>query len=186
MEEEYFGKIDTRGKKRAAALELYRELSGGKAPVETDFFLPFHKALRFAKAFQPWDDPTMPGTKVSRDLLDFICEELGIDPENEEETELPKFFTSLGSPLDERHGVDAFIEYRGRRVLIDVTKNPAKTFDDSTEDRVIMEELPDWTDLKKRAAYVDALRKYAKHMAGIIRLPVEHTREAGRIRATLR
>ena len=178
LEGEYFGKIDLKGSKRAAAMELYKQLSRGQSPAEAGFYLPFNAALRFAKSFQPWKDSTSPGKKVARDLLDFICDELGIDPDDEGAEHL-KFFTSVDSPLDEKHGVDAFIEYRGRRILIDVTKNPAKRFDDSTGDRMIMEQLPDWTEAKNKAAYIEEMKKYAHYSAHVLRPQPEHTREVG-------
>ena len=185
LEEEYFGKNDTAGVKRAAALALYRELSGGKDPAETDFYLPFSKAITYVKSFQPWGDPTSPETKVARDLFDFTCESLDLNPESQAAEGL-KFFTAIGSPLDERHGVDAFIEFDGQRVLIDVTKNPAKKFEDSTADRLIIEELPDWTDPQKRNAYLEAIKKYSEYIAKALRPPFEHTREADQARIGLR
>ncbi len=176
LEEEYFGKIDLKGDKRSAAMEFYKQLSGGQSPTKAGFYLPFNAALKFAKAFQPWKDAASPSKKVARDLLDFICDELGLDPDDEDAEHL-KFFTSVGSPLDEKHGVDAFIEYRGHRILIDVTKNPAKRFDDSSGDRMIMEQLPDWTEAKNKTAYIEALQKYARYSAEVLQSRPEHTRE---------
>jgi len=151
LEDEYFGRVDVSGAKAATARKLFMKLSNGETPEQARGRLSFANGIRFVKALQPWADPTSPKRKVARDLLDFVCEELGIDPESDEAQEV-KFFTSVGSPLD-LHGVDALIEYRGARVLIDVTKNPAKRFDDSIGDRMIMEELPYWNEPSQRANY---------------------------------
>ncbi|MBI5077137.1 hypothetical protein HZB94_02035 [Candidatus Falkowbacteria bacterium] len=178
LEEEYFGRVMVGGEKAAAAQKVFMELSGGQTPEQARGRLPFMSAVRFAKAVQPWQSPTLPKRKVARDLLDFVCEDMGIDPESEEAEHL-EFYTSVGSPLD-LHGVDAFIEYRGVRALIDVTKNPAKRFDDSSGDRMIMEELPDWNDPSQKIKYEQELRKYSKHLAMILSEAIEKRRERER------
>jgi hypothetical protein len=175
LEEEYIGVCATRQNKQAM-LELFKLLSDGKTPLEARNYLPPNKAVRFAKAFQPWDDPTMPETKVAKDLLNFIADELGIEPDSEEEQEL-KFYTAVGTPLDHKLGVDAFVEYKGKRVEFDVTRNPAKSFEDSTNARIIMEELPDYSDRSQRAAYEQELKKYARRATRILQTPPEPTRE---------
>lgn len=37
-----------------------------------------------------------------------------------------RFYTAIGSALDHYHGVDAFFEFGGARVTMDITQNPAK------------------------------------------------------------
>jgi len=175
LEESYFGVSATRQNKQAMT-ELFEMLSNGKTPTEARGYLSFEKAVRLAKTFQPGDDPTMPETKVAKDLLNAIADELGIEPDSEEEQEL-KFYTAIGTPLDIKHGIDAFVEYKGKRVYFDVTKNPSKRFEDSTNERIIMEELPDYGDKTKRAEYEQAFKKYARRAARILQSHSEPTRE---------
>ncbi len=183
LEEEYFG-VCTLKKNKAEASELFRQLSGGKSFDEAKGHLPFEKAVMFAKHFQPGDDPTCPSTKVARDLVDFVAEEIGIDPDGDDALEL-KFYTAVGSPLDFYHRTDAFVEYKGSRVKIDVTMDRSKRFEDSSVDRIIMEELPDYGVKEERAAYESALRKYARAVAQILE-PIEHTREIEERRVAMR
>ncbi|MFH0814932.1 MAG: hypothetical protein V1902_02540 [Candidatus Falkowbacteria bacterium] len=183
LEEEYFG-VCTVKKNKTAAIELFRQLSGGKSFDEANGHLPFERAVTFAKNFQPGDDPTCPSTKVARDLLDFVAEEIGVDPEGDDALEL-KFYTAVGSPLDKYHKTDAFVEYKGQRVLLDVTRNPNKQFDDSSDNRIIMQELPDYGIKEERAQYATELRKYARAVAQIFE-PAEHTREIEERRVAMR
>ena len=175
LEYQYFGALElTTEAQLLAAKKIYQQLSGRAMKNQADGRpprLPFDEAVAFAKGLQPWDDPTMPEKKVAKDLLNFVADELGIEEDSEDEQEL-KFYTAVGgkkSPLDFYHGVDAFIEFRGTRVLIDVTKNPSKRFEDSNYDRIIMEELPDYGDKKQKSAYEEELRKYARAVAFSIR-----------------
>jgi hypothetical protein len=184
LEETYFG-VSVDRKNRKAAEDFFKMLSGSEDVAATKGFLPFQKAVRFVKTFQPGTDPTMPSTKVARDLLDFVAEELDIDPDSEEAEEL-KFYTAVGSPLDRFHGVDAFIEYEDKRALIDVTMNPKKRFEDSSGNRIIMEQLPDYGVKEERADYERELRKYARAVVKILRPPVEHTKEYAESGVSLR
>ncbi len=175
LEEEYFG-VCTLKKNKTAAIELFRQLSGGKSFDEAKGHLSFERAVAFAKNFQPSEDPTCPSTKVARDLLDFVAEEMGVDPEGDDALEL-KFYTAVGSPLDFYHRTDAFVEYKGERVKIDVTRDPSKRFEDSSADRIIMEELPDYGVKEERAEYEKELKKYAQAIAGVLKPATEHARE---------
>lgn len=194
LEERYFGTITITPKNRTATAQLLDELTA--AAKSRDGVPPFMPSLRFVKKFQPAPDPTNPEPKVARDLRLSILKQLGI-PATSPEAQRLKFFTAisnrgkepLDSPLDRKHGVDAFYEYQhpdGRtvRVLIDVTKNTAiKRREDSEGDRVIMEPLPEYDRSETEPAYYLELASYAKQMARILNPElVEHLRERERTR----
>ncbi len=61
-----------------------------------------------------------------------------------------QFFTAVGSAMDYCHGVDAFFEFAGLIVTIDVTKNSAK--DAGKADLVVCED--DLSDISALAARV--------------------------------
>lgn len=77
-------------------------------------------ALAEVRQAQPWE-PTDPRPRLASDLHASVCEALGV--ENYSEVAL---YTAVGSALDFFHGVDAFVEWRGEIVTIDLTVNPYK------------------------------------------------------------
>lgn len=83
-------------------------------------YVPFRQAMARVRKSQPWD-PTDPEPLVSSNLHAYVCLALGVEDWSE-----VALYTSIGSPLDRFHGVDAFFHFRGRVVTIDVTANPHK------------------------------------------------------------
>ncbi|MDA2921881.1 hypothetical protein MYX07_01300 [Patescibacteria group bacterium AH-259-L07] len=83
-------------------------------------YIPYRKSLALVKRFQPWN-PAEPRPEVARALHASVALALNI----EDWSEL-MLYTSINSPLDYYHGIDAFFEYKGRVVTLDVTINPHK------------------------------------------------------------
>ena len=83
---------------------------------------PYEEALGLVRKNQPkgWD-PTDPPSHEASDLHCLVCDALGEDDYSQ-----CGLFTALGSSLDVHHGVDAFFEYMGTVVTIDVTLNTKK------------------------------------------------------------
>lgn len=86
---------------------------------DTKGYLPYRKALELAKRFQPLDaetgkpqDPTNPPKAFPRELRIAIAEKLGLL--KDEDMDRLRYYTTVGSPLDAFHGVDAVIELEGR------------------------------------------------------------------------
>jgi hypothetical protein len=84
--------------------------------------LPYKVAMARVRMNQPagWN-PKDPASKCMNNFHTLVAEAL----ETTDYSEL-KLFSAVGSPLDFFHGVDAFFEFQGRIVTIDVTKNPHK------------------------------------------------------------
>ena len=93
----------------------------GECTASWDGYMSYKEAMCAVRQAQPGGDPTDPVKDTASDLHVFVCEELGCD-----DYSFVKFFTAIGSPLDFFHGVDAWFEFNGRVVTIDVTLNPNK------------------------------------------------------------
>src|SRR3990167_3897702 len=79
------------------------------------------RCLQMVRKNQPWD-PTDPGdpddskNHFAQDLHADVCVELGVEEWSE-----VALYTAVGSPLDRFHGIDAFFEFHGTIVSIDLT-----------------------------------------------------------------
>ena len=78
--------------------------------------------LKEKQAFEPSD----PEPRFANDLHASVAERLGLEDYGK-----LKFFSSVGSPLDIYHGVDAFLELEGKDgkkhvVTMDISGNPNK------------------------------------------------------------
>lgn len=76
-------------------------------------YVPFQEAVLWVKEHQPapQDRP-----RIASNLRKMVAE-LASDMNNP-----VKFFTAVGTPLDRYHGVDAFLEQRGRIVTVDISQ----------------------------------------------------------------
>ena len=83
-------------------------------------YVPFRQSVRLVEANQPWD-PTDPSTRGASDLHTQVAMAL----ELEDWSEL-RLFSALRTPLDVFHGIDAFFEWKGRVVTLDLTCNRKK------------------------------------------------------------
>lgn len=98
FEWDLFGSVDTKNPKYQAELK--------KATKPTGFVF-YRDALSLAKKFQP-GDPKNPERGFARDLRIEILDELGLT--DEKNMDRLEFYTAVGSPLDQWHGIDAFFE----------------------------------------------------------------------------
>lgn len=159
FEWQYIGEIDTKNPKYQTELEKVRR-EEEKAGM-TDGYIRFRKAMELAKKFQPYD-PTNPNKHFARDIRIELQDLLGLT--TEEEMDRVKFYTAVGSPLDRRHSVDAFIEYTDEkgetfRATFDLTTNPQKQAY-KTDIVVQMKDIPDPNSDKKE--YNEAIKEFAK------------------------
>lgn len=83
---------------------------------KTSGYVPYKKAIAEVRNNQPKGyDPTDPNNPAMNDLHCLLCEELSIEDYSD-----MKLYTAVGSALDRFHGVDAFFEWQGYVVTIDV------------------------------------------------------------------
>lgn len=90
-------------------------------------FIKMRDAMSVIKRYQPeGSDPSDPEAGFANDLHATVAELLGI-----EDYENLRFYTAVGTLIDFKNGVDAFMEldHEGRTyfVTLDVTANPNKT-----------------------------------------------------------
>ncbi len=83
-------------------------------------YIPFRESVRLVEANQPWN-PADPSTRGASDLHTQVA--MALELENWDELRL---FSALRTPLDIFHGVDAFFEWQGRVVTLDLTCNQKK------------------------------------------------------------
>ena len=107
-----------------------KKIAGIHAALEHDGFLPYDQAMRILKLIQPYEDPSNPDSQFSKDLMNMIAEKLGLKEENRDKI---KIYTAVGSPLDHKHGIDAFITFDDDDlgeiiVTLDLTKNSNKDY----------------------------------------------------------
>jgi hypothetical protein len=92
---------------------------------------------------QPNADAENPGTDFLRELRLAVMEQLGVRPDAKDER--VGIFTALGTPLDFKHGVDAFLVLtsKGRRELVtlDATLNKEKA-NELTKADIVIGEIP--------------------------------------------
>lgn len=159
FEWQYIGEIDTKNPAYQKALSA--AIDSEKKAGMTDDYIRFRKALDLAKKFQPYD-PANPDKHFARDIRIELQDLLGLT--TEEEMDRVKFYTAVGSPLDKRHSVDAFIEYTDEtgetvRATFDLTTNPQKQAY-KTDIVIQMKDLPDPNTDKK--GYNAAIKEFAK------------------------
>lgn len=131
----------------------------------TTEYVPWKAAHELVKSHQPWD-PANPGNGFAGDLHSEVCLALGLKDWSE-----LKLFAAGGSAADKFHGTDAFFEFRGSVVTLDVTQNTAK-FNGYKADVIIppvsVENSAERQDLAKTIAAELHLRQ---HRAGIDQQP---------------
>ncbi len=92
-------------------------------------YIPYAASIKLAKDHQPWEDPIEPSPVFAKKLRDAVLRAMPRLPQELHKN--LKFYTSVGSPLDQYHGVDAFIEFdvAGKdpvRITLDITMKPKK------------------------------------------------------------
>ncbi len=83
-------------------------------------YMPFKAAMCAVKSKQPVDPTGRPQKPFAQALKRGIVKRLGVLYHE------VKFYSAVGSSLDVFHGIDAFVEYRGKIVTMDVTMNSQK------------------------------------------------------------
>lgn len=88
------------------------------------------------------EDPTNPTRPFANELRLAVAEELGL--ESNDEMDLLRYYSAVGTPLDVFHGIDGWIEFNNgripRSVTMDVTRNKLK---DEHKADLIVHEVPD-------------------------------------------
>ena len=85
-------------------------------------YFDFPKSVEYVKNNQPADwRVSDPKPRLAGDLFANVAEKLDLD-----DWEDLKLYTAVGTPLDLFHGTDAFFEYEGTIVTIDLTINDKK------------------------------------------------------------
>jgi hypothetical protein len=103
-------------------------------------YVSFQKSCTMVRKHQPAALPI-----AARRLKNRVAEQIGNGGEKLE------LFTAIGTPLDIFHGVDAFFEFNGIVVTIDLTRNPNK---DSGKAHFILTEDDVTTNLLETASRV--------------------------------
>lgn len=150
FEYDLFGQADTRNPEYLEALRRVRKPDG---------YVTYKDAMDLAKKFQPWD-PDNPNKDFFRELLIAVQDRLGID--TGKTSNFVKVYTALKTPLDEQHGVDAFLavgrEGRESVVTLDATLNREKQASGHKADLIIGDDFPLVEDDEKGyLAAIDAL-----------------------------
>jgi len=104
---------------RQAEEELLEKCPG---PWDGETYLNFEDSIDYVKNNQPanWllSDPA---PRFVADLFATVADKLHLEDWND-----LKLYTALGTPLDYFHGTDAFFEYDGIRITLDVSINRGK------------------------------------------------------------
>ncbi len=92
-------------------------------------YVPYAASIKLAKEHQPWEDPVMPSPVFAKKLREAALSSMPRLPQELHRN--LKFYTSVGSPLDRYHGIDAFLEFEvtGKdpiRITLDITMKPGK------------------------------------------------------------
>ena len=164
--EGYTGKI--------AESEVLGETTPEEKEREKEFngeYISFKQAVELVKdnGRQPFEDPTNPEEKpFPHDLHATLVEMLSFD--NYEQL---RFYTAVGSYLDKKHGVDAFVELDLGggdlvRATLDMTQNPNKQ--DYKADVVFQwpNEGLDRKDPSDRVAWQDKVSEVSKELTDVL------------------
>ena len=85
-------------------------------------YLDFKKSLEWVKNNQKSDPTGKPEKAFAQAIKRGIAKKLGVLYHE------VRYYSAIGSALDIFHGIDAFVEYGGKIVTIDVTKESHKTY----------------------------------------------------------
>lgn len=111
-----------------------------RALARRDGYVTFRDAVQLVRDHYP-GNPTNPRRDIPRELRLAVCEQLRLPMEEWDDI---KVYSSVGSPLDRIHGVDAFVIYEPanespRIVTLDVTQRPEKLEEGHRADVIIGE-----------------------------------------------
>jgi len=139
-----------------------------RAVVDSSGYAPYERAARLAKQFPPYD-PTNPTRPFAQDIRLELIDLLGLSSKQYDRV---KFYTAVNTPLDHKHGVDAFIEVEDpktktvRRVTFDLSLNRRK----EAKADILVRDLPapDDPDPGEANRYLEEIASYAKEVARIL------------------
>lgn len=126
------------------------------------------------------DDPTNPESQHANDLRLAVIDALGLEPGQEDAV---GYYTAVGSPLDVKMGVDAFMEFTDpesgetSRATIDVTLNTRKLDEGYGKADVVIGELPDA--VIDEDDYLKAIDTFGSMIAEKLKLESSRIRKAG-------
>ncbi|MDD4995250.1 MAG: hypothetical protein PHW53_02185 [Patescibacteria group bacterium] len=170
-EADYFGAIDLNDEK------LHEEIAKRKQPSKNpkfEYFMTFRDALEVAKKFQPIDksdperhrvDPANPRAPLLRDLKESLIDLMNL---GEKDADKLKLYTAVNSPLDWLHGTDAFVDYDGRIITLDLTLKPSA--EGKKADVVITGELPAPDDPAEEDKYLERVGQIAFEIKSVMDL----------------
>ena len=92
-----------------------------------------------------------PSAPLLRDIKEALIDQWNLSDKEADEL---KLYTAVGSPLDFFHAVDAFIEYKGEIITLDLTLRPESDTDGKRADVIISGELPSPDDPTTEDAYI--------------------------------
>lgn len=131
--------------------------------TKPDGHVTFKDAVWLAKKHQPTDSSN-PRKDFFRELLFAVQEKLGVDPD--QNPDALHAYTAVGSVLDKKHSVDAFMTYddKGREVIVtlDATRRPEKLKEGWKAD-VMVGDIPEVDD--DSGAYMDRIDEIAGDIA---------------------
>lgn len=106
---------------------LYEEEFFGVCAGRARGYMTWRESMAFAKEFQPkgWN-PSEPNTKMANNLHARVCMAIEERICEDLDWEKVKLFSAIGTPLDWYHGIDAWFEFEGTVVTIDLTVDQNK------------------------------------------------------------
>jgi len=167
-EAEYFGEIDKNDPKILEEIKAHAKPS--KNP-RYEYWMNYRDSLNLAKKFQPIDksepgrkrvDPANPNAPLLRDIKEALIDQWNL---SDEEADNLKLYTAVGSPLDFFHKVDAFVEYRGDIITLDLTLRSEDDAGGKRADVIISGELPSSDDPATENAYIKRVDEISADIA---------------------
>jgi len=170
-ERDYLGQADVQSQ------EFLKEFNKRKQPSEKPgikYWMNYRDSMELAKKFQPIDkgdpeknrvDPANPRAPLLRDIKEALIEQMDL---TDEQADQLKLYTAVDTPLDYLHGTDAFVEYRGKIVSIDITKKASSA--GKKADVVITGELPSPDDPTTENEYLKRVDDIAASVRAVIKL----------------
>lgn len=118
-------------------------------------------------------DPKNPAQQIARDIRLAVAEQLEL--EDDADIDRLLYYTAVGTPLDEYHGIDAWIEYKDSEgqvamATLDVTLNKEKMAFGHKAD-VLIGEIPDAQ--KDEDGYLEIIDSCAEQIANSIQRQLE-------------
>ena len=159
-------------------LDVHRTLKRFKEGA----YISYEEAFAFIKKAYPLN-PYDPAKPFARELRLKVGERLGLT--REEELHRLKLYSTIGSPLDRIHGVDALIIYDDPEmgeiiVTIDETENPKKFDEDDGKQKVDILMHGIAADPKEETKFNVSVSEWAKVVADVLSNKIRDEEKSGR------